>query len=122
MIQMLPDMTQYSMLLDEHITTYCIGSCQVTFESSYTLTYNNILYWVMSGNIWIILDRPFAYSGKVCQWLTTGWWFSPGSPVSSTNKSDHHDMTEILLKVGLNTIKQIVYNIIKYIDKSDNSS
>ena len=26
------------------------------------------------------------------------------SPVSSTNKTDHHDITEILLKVALNTI------------------
>jgi len=32
--------------------------------------------------------------------------FSPGTPVSSTNKTDHHDITEILLKVALNTIKQ----------------
>jgi hypothetical protein len=29
-----------------------------------------------------------------------------GSSGSSTNKSDHHDITEILLKVALNTIKQ----------------
>jgi hypothetical protein len=29
-------------------------------------------------------------------------------PVSSTNKSDRHDMTEILLKVALNTIKQTI--------------
>ena len=29
-------------------------------------------------------------------------WFSPGIPVSSTNKTGH-DMTEILLKVALNT-------------------
>jgi hypothetical protein len=29
--------------------------------------------------------------------------FSPGTPVSSTNKTDSHDMTEILLKVALNT-------------------
>jgi membrane-anchored protein YejM (alkaline phosphatase superfamily) len=29
---------------------------------------------------------------------------SPGTPVSSTNKTDHHDITEILLKVVLNTI------------------
>ena len=36
----------------------------------------------------------------------TGPWFSPGSPVSSTNKTDLHDITEILLKVALNTIKQ----------------
>ena len=30
--------------------------------------------------------------------------FSPGTPVSSTNKIDHHDTTECLLKVALNTI------------------
>jgi hypothetical protein len=29
----------------------------------------------------------------------TGWWFSPGTPVSSTNKTNHHDITEILLSV-----------------------
>jgi hypothetical protein len=29
----------------------------------------------------------------------TGQWFSLGTPVSSTNKTDHHDITEILLKV-----------------------
>ena len=34
----------------------------------------------------------------------TGRWFSPGTPVSSTNKSDCHDITEILLKVALSTI------------------
>ena len=43
---------------------------------------------------------------KVCQWLATGWWFSPGTSVSSTNKTDSHDITEILLKVALNTINQ----------------
>ena len=31
-----------------------------------------------------------------------GRWFSPGPPVSSTNKTDRHDITEILL----NTINQ----------------
>ena len=29
------------------------------------------------------------------------------TPVSSTNKTDRHDITHILLKVVLNTIKQI---------------
>jgi hypothetical protein len=43
---------------------------------------------------------------KVCQHLATGLWFSPGSQVSSTNKTDRHDITDILLKVALNTIKQ----------------
>ena len=43
---------------------------------------------------------------KVCQWLAAGLWFSPGTPVSSTNKTDRHNITEILLKVALNTINQ----------------
>ena len=45
-------------------------------------------------------------SDKVCLWLAAGLWFSPGSLVSSTNKTDHHDIAEILLKVALNTINQ----------------
>jgi hypothetical protein len=31
--------------------------------------------------------------------------FSPGTPVSSTNKTDRHDITDILLKVALNSQK-----------------
>jgi hypothetical protein len=31
--------------------------------------------------------------------------FSPDPPVTSTNKTDRHDITEILLKVALSTIK-----------------
>jgi len=38
--------------------------------------------------------------------FATGRWFSPGPPVFSTNKTDRHDITEILLKVVLNTINQ----------------
>jgi hypothetical protein len=49
---------------------------------------------------------------KVCQWLATGRWFSQGPPVSSTNKTDRHDITKIVLKVVLNTIKQT--NTIKF--------
>ena len=36
-------------------------------------------------------------------------WFSPGIPVSSTNKTDRHDITEILLKVVLNLITLTLY-------------
>jgi hypothetical protein len=36
--------------------------------------------------------------------LQVSKWFSPGTPVSSTNKADRYDITEILLKVALNTI------------------
>jgi hypothetical protein len=44
---------------------------------------------------------------KVFQWLATGQWFSPCPLVSSTNKTDRHDIAEILLKMALNTIKPI---------------
>ena len=36
--------------------------------------------------------------------IRAGRWFSPGTPVSSTNKTDCLDKTEILLKVALNTM------------------
>ena len=41
------------------------------------------------------------YVIKVGQWLAAGQWFSPGTPVSSINETDCHDITEILLKVAL---------------------
>jgi hypothetical protein len=50
-----------------------------------------------------VLDTTLC--DKVCQ------WFSPGTSVSSTNKTDCHQITEILLKVALNIIN---YLQIKY--------
>jgi hypothetical protein len=44
-----------------------------------------------------------AASDKVYQLLAHGQWFSPGTPASSTTKTGCHDITEILLKVALNT-------------------
>jgi len=49
-----------------------------------------------------VLDTTLC--DKVCQWLAAGGVFFPGTPVSSTNKIDRHDITEILLKAALNTI------------------
>jgi hypothetical protein len=41
-----------------------------------------------------------------------GQRLSPDTPVSSTNKTDRHDITEILLKVALNTInRDVVYMV-----------
>ena len=40
-----------------------------------------------------------------------GRWFSPGTPVFSTNKTDRHDITAILLKVALNTINQTITTV-----------
>ena len=49
-----------------------------------------------------VLDTTLC--GKVCQLLATYWCVSLGTPVSSTNKTDRHDITEILVKVALNII------------------
>ena len=46
---------------------------------------------------------------KVCQRHAAGRWFSLGILVSSTNKTNSHDITEILLKVALNTITHNLY-------------
>ena len=43
---------------------------------------------------------------RFIQGLETCRWFSPSTPISSTNKTDSHDISEILLKVALNTIIQ----------------
>ena len=37
----------------------------------------------------------------VYQLLTSGLWFSPGTPVSSTNKTDRHYITEIFIAPGV---------------------
>jgi hypothetical protein len=55
------------------------------------------------------LDTTLCYT--VCQWLASGRWFSPGIPVSSTNENDNQGITEILLKVALNTITRILTNV-----------
>ena len=53
-----------------------------------------------------------TYTVYISQYITmkilaTGRWFSSGTPVSSTNKTDCHDIIEILLKVALSTLTLI---------------
>ena len=62
-----------------------------------------------------VLDTTLCH--KVCQWLATGQWLSPGATLSSTNKTDYHDITDILLKVALNTITPSFTWIMRYITK-----
>jgi hypothetical protein len=54
-----------------------------------------------------VFRRTTLYD-KVCQRLATCRWFSPGLLVSSTNKTDPHDITEILLKMALKTNKLVI--------------
>jgi hypothetical protein len=44
----------------------------------------------------------------------TGLLFFPGTLVSSSNKTDRHDITEIYLKVALNMVTLIPKDYIKY--------
>jgi hypothetical protein len=63
---------------------------------------SRLMLWVRI----LIRARCTTLCDKVCRWLAAGRLFSPGPPVSSTNKTDPHDITEILVKVALSTTKQ----------------
>ena len=71
--------------------------------------------WVRTPLRWCVLDTTLC--DKVCQWLATGEWFSPGTLVPSTNKSDCHDTAEILLKAELSTINQTIKNTLTFISE-----
>jgi hypothetical protein len=80
-----------------------------------TCQHSDILFWRFSSQclsplmLWVrisIRARCITLCGNVCKWLATCRWFSQ---VSSTNKTDHHDITEALLKVALNTIILTLY-------------
>ena len=61
--------------------------------------YLSLLTWIQIPLRWGVLDTTLY--DKVCQWIAASQWFSPGTPVSSTNKTE---ITEILLKVTLNAL------------------
>ena len=78
-------------VVDSWIYNYLCNQCL----SSLTL-------WVRTPLRRGVLDTTLC--DKVRQLHAAGRWFSLATSVSSTNKTDHHDITEILLKVALNTI------------------
>ena len=85
-----------------------------TFNNISVILYQSVLLVEESGiefesRSWGgVLDTTLYH--KVCQWLVAGWRFSPGTPVSSTSKTDHHNITKILFKVTLNTITHYYTN------------
>jgi hypothetical protein len=89
--------------------------CLMTEEASWLWSYGSWIYNYLCNRclspltlwVWILFRRGVldaTLSDKVCQWLAAGRWFSPDIPVSYTNNTDRHDITEILLKMALNTI------------------
>jgi len=72
----------------------------------FTTTKSISTYHHWCCEFWIsIRARGTKICDKVCQWLATGRWFSLCPPVSSTNETNRHDITDILLKVELSIIK-----------------
>jgi hypothetical protein len=99
------DKIKYYQLLGCHLNI--LSSCSWSHGSLINAYLYNQCLWPLT--LWVriplrrgVLDTTFC--GKVCQWLAGCRWFSPGTPVSPTNKTDHHDIAEILLKVVWNTI------------------
>ena len=70
----------------------------VGFSTTYVISANH--HW----SYWFQCRSGGVYSIQLYMRLVAGWWYSPGIPVSSTNKTDQHDIPGIALKVALNTI------------------
>jgi len=85
----------YNPMIEGPLWSWSYGSWIYNFLCNRCLS--SLKLWVRT----LLMVRFTWYN--VCYWLATGQWFSSGSPVSSTNKTDRHNITEILLKVVLNT-------------------
>jgi hypothetical protein len=77
---------------------------------SWSWSYGSWIYYFLCNlclsplTLWVriplrrgVLDKTLC--DKACQWLVTDRWLSP----VSSNKTDFHDITEILVKVALST-------------------
>jgi len=94
--------------VQDHALCIIMGPSWPWSYGSWTYNYpcNRCLSLLM---LWVQLPlraRCTTLCDKVCQCLAAGRWFSLGRPVSSTNKTERHDITEILLDEALNSIKK----------------
>jgi len=102
-------------IVDHHcIQLIFIARCSVNIRPPWSWLYDSWIYNYLCLSpltLWTpmplrrgVLDTTLR--DQFFLWLTTSQWYSPCTPVSSTNKIYHHNITEILLKVALNTINQ----------------
>jgi hypothetical protein len=119
-LENLPKITAIGIIPTSHLSSAEEFNREVCIVASYHTVYmGTSLPWSYGSWIysayhhwcceWVrisIRARCTTLCDKFCQWHATDRWLYPGHPVSSTNKTDRHDITEILLKVALNTIKQ----------------
>jgi hypothetical protein len=62
--------------------------------------------YLLCFNFTVVVSIAMSVDGQLAVFL-------PGTPVFSTNKTDRHVITEILLKVALNTTNQTKSNLYK---------
>ena len=93
----------------------CLNMIDIIEGPSWQRSYGSWIYNYLRNRylsplmLWVLLApraRCTTLCDKVCQWLATGRWLSPGLPVSSTIKTDRHVITKLWLKMALSTIKQ----------------
>ena len=94
----------YGSWIYNYLCNQCLSPLKLWVRTPFVARCTNVLYTTLCD--------------KVCQWLATGRWFSPGTPVASTNKTDCHNITKIMLKVALNTINQTKLKWFKLISNS----
>jgi hypothetical protein len=66
---------------------------------NFNTTIHNWMKLKLKHKVHVILSM--MHWSIIFAWLATGRWFSPGPPVSYTNKTDSHDLTEILCCVKI---------------------
>ena len=89
--------------------------CPLVIKISFEVNHN-FIFSELYGYNYITKLRKNSKKINKAKHHMTGRWFSAGTPGSSTNKTDNHDIAEILLKVALNTIiiptgLYLIYNI-----------
>ena len=93
---------------------------QIIWGLSWPWSYSSWIYNYLCNRslsplmLWVRLPlraKSTTLCDKVCQWPAACEWFSPGPPVSSNNKTNRHNITELLLKVALNNINQNKPNV-----------
>ena len=76
-----------------HMFFYIVDNHVISKMIFISKTYGNqclspLMLWIRIS----IRAKCTTLCDKVCQWLATGWYFFPDTPVSSTNKIDRHDI------------------------------
>ena len=92
----------YQFLRGDHCHDRMVVECATTYASS---AYHHLSCEFESSSWRGVLDTTLC--DIIFKWLMAGRLFTSGTLFCSTNKTDHHYITKILLKVALNTINPL---------------